>query len=1102
MKQQFPGCVAICAAILAVSLVFDRPLSAQGTAQLSGTVRDESGAVLPGVDVTATQADTGLVRSTVSDGAGAYLFTNLPIGPYRLDATLSGFRTYQQTGIVLQVGGSPTINVTLNLGALSETVTVQGESPLVDTQRAGVGSVIENERIEELPLNGRNSADLVLLIGAAVQIDQASTRSFQGSSGGVGISVAGGQSFGTAYLLDGAMHNNPYDNLNLPLPFPDALQEFRVETGALGSGSGVHSGASVNAVTKSGGNRFTGDAFEFFRNHRFNATSPFASVGADGKRQGDGLNRNQYGGTIGGPILRDKVFFFAGYQGTTIRQTPTDNISFVPSAAMLQGDFTQVASTACRATPLNLRGPFVGNRVSPALFSPAALALASRLQSTTDPCGKVVYGAARNTDEGQFVGRVDLQMTSDHNLFGRYMITGFNTPPALANSDNLLTSTRGGFDNLGQSLTFGETWILSSNTVNAVRFAFNKTYVQRYHAPYFQASDLGIKSYSYLEDDFILSVTGGFNIGSGVQNLAVFDTKTFQVADDLTSVRGNHQLSVGVNVARWSTFNQANVRSPGSFAVNGQTTGLGLADFLLGNVSQFIQAAPNQLDMYQWYTGVYAADTWRVGPTFTLNYGVRWEPYIPQQLPNGFIYNFDIDRYRAGTKSSVYANAPAGFLYPGDSGFVGGNSGMNKHWDNLAPRVSAAWDPNGDGRMSIRAGYSLGFDFVNAQYHLNTSIAPPWGTDVRIQQTSLDDPYASFPGGNPFPVTFDANASFKPAGSFLSVDPDTPNTRVHAWNVAFEKQVGSDLAVSATYIGNHTSNLWNMKSINPGEFLGLGPCTLQTATGPRFFPVCSTQGNLENRRTLSLEDPVKGEAIGFLDEHDTSGRQNYHGLLLSFRRRSTRGVSVNGNYTLSKCEGHPVTSLPNVASGWANPDDPDYDYGPCASDRRHLANLTVGYQTPQFDGAMARLLASDWRVSGIFRAQGGSPLFLSTGQDRALNGNTNNQRPDLISGDGYGDKSSLDNYLNRASFVQPAFGTFGNSERGALRGPSRWTLDAVVARAFRIGTSRLEARLEAFNLTNNLIRNNPTTNFQSSNFGRILSAGDPRILQFALKYAF
>ena len=954
--------------------------------------------------------------------------------------------------------------------------------------------------MEELPLD--SVADVIIeLAGAAVQTGSASTRSFQGSSGGRAISVAGGQSFGTTYLLDGAMHNNPYDNLNLPLPFPDALQEFRVETGALGAGAGIHAGASVNAVTKSGSNRFSGDFFEFWRNHRFNAPSPFASI-VDGEKQGDGLNRNQFGGTIGGPVVRNKLFFFAGYQGTLTRQTPTDNISFVPTAAMLAGDFTQVASADCAGRALSLRGPFVGNRVDPALFSPAALALASRLPTTSDPCGQVTYGAGRNTDEGQFVGRMDYQVNNGHNVFGRYIGTGFNTPPAFASSDNLLTSNIGGFDNIGHSLTLGETWVVSPNTVNSLRFAFNKTYVHRFHQGYFSAPELGINIYSYLPDHFILSVTGGFNVGSGVQNEAIFDTKTIQVGDDLTTIRGNHQLSVGFNVARWSTFNQANVRSPGSFAVNGQVTGLGLADFLLGRVSQFRQAAPNQLDMYQWYTGFYGADSWRVSPNMTLTYGLRWEPYSPQQLTNGYIYNFDIDRFREGVRSTVYSNAPAGFLYPGDTGFVGANSGMNRQWRNFAPRVSAAWDPTGDGRTSVRAGYSLGYDFVNAQYHLNTSIAPPWGAEVLLPAVSLDDPYANFPGGDPFPRTFDANAPFTAFGPFLSVDPDSPTTSVHAWNLAFEKQLGSQVAVTATYLGNQTSNLWNMRSLNPGVFLGLGSCTLETSQGPVFYPVCSTQGNLNQRRVLSLEDPVASAAIGPLDAHDTSGRQNYHGLLLSFQRRSIDGVSLNANYTLSKCEGHPTTSLPNVNSGWAKPDDPDYDYGPCDSDRRHLTNVTIGYLTPQFQGRTARALASDWRFSGIVRAQSGAPLFISTGQDRALTGIVGNQRPDIVSGTGYGDRDSIDNYLDAAAFAQPALGTYGTSARGALRGPGRWTLDAVVARVFRMGGNRAEVRVEAFNLTNNFIKNNPIGNLSNRNFGRILSAGDPRILQFAFKYGF
>ena len=307
---------------------------AQGTAQLSGTVRDESGAVLPGVTVTVTQTDTGLVRTTVTDDTGGYLLTNLPTGPYRLEVALQGFRTYVQTGIVLQVGGTPTVNAALAVGSLEESVTVEAAAPLVDVRSAGISTVVDNEAILELPLQGRQVTDLIVLAGAAVQTGTSSTRSMPG---GVLISVGGGLPFGVAYTLDGAAHNDPQGNTNLPLPFPDALQEFQVATSGLSAESGVKSGASVNAVTKAGTNRFSGSGFEFLRDRRFNAPQHFAAFGPDGEQVDDGLRRNQFGGTLGGPIVRDKLFFFGAYQGTILRQVPTGNISYVPTAQMLAG---------------------------------------------------------------------------------------------------------------------------------------------------------------------------------------------------------------------------------------------------------------------------------------------------------------------------------------------------------------------------------------------------------------------------------------------------------------------------------------------------------------------------------------------------------------------------------------------------------------------------------------------------------------------------------------------------------------------------------------------------------------------------------------------
>src|SRR6266581_2607896 len=333
-------------------------LWAQSTAQVSGTVKDQSGAVLPGVEVTITQTATGLARSIVTNETGSYALTNLPVGPYRIEASLPGFRTYVQTGIVLQVNSNPVINASLEVGQVAEQVEVQADAALVETRSTGVGQVIDNVRVLELPLNvrvlelplnGRQAVDLILLSGAAISGGaQATNRNYPTQS----ISVAGGLNNGLTYLLDGGTHNDPFNNLNLPLPFPDALQEFKVETSAVPAQYGQHSAGAINAVTKSGTNDFHGDLFEFVRNGILNARNAFAL-----KR--DELKRNQFGGVLGGPIVENKLFFFGGYQGTYERTTPTDQRSFVPTPRMLAGDFTVIASPACVSggRQITLRAP-------------------------------------------------------------------------------------------------------------------------------------------------------------------------------------------------------------------------------------------------------------------------------------------------------------------------------------------------------------------------------------------------------------------------------------------------------------------------------------------------------------------------------------------------------------------------------------------------------------------------------------------------------------------------------------------------------------------------------------------------------------------------
>jgi len=1077
---------------------------AQATAGLAGRVTDESGAVLPGVTVTATQTDTGFTRSVVTDGSGAWIASNLPLGPYRLEVSLQGFRTYVQTGIVLQVGATPTINAVLAVGNLEETVSVEAAAPIVDVRGAGISEVVEEERIVALPLQGREMTDLIVLAGGAYITGRPNTKNFQG---GVSIAVAGGMDAGIAYVLDGAMHNDVQNAGGLPLPFPDAMQEFRVATSGLSAQNGMHAGASVNAVTKSGTNALHGNAFEFLRDRRFNATHPFAITGPDGKRVDDGLRRNQFGGTLGGPIARDRLFFFGGYQATMTRVASTSNIAYVPTAAMLAGDFTAFASAACNSgRQINLRAPFVNNRVNPAQFSPAALNLAGRLPTTDDPCGEAKYAEPDHKDEGQAVSRIDYQLSANQSLFGRYMLTFHKAPTSYELSGgNILATHVPAVNNYAQSLTLGHTTVVGANTVNNVRFAFNRTTVDRSNADYFGPAELGIKITNYSPTrELQLAVTDGFQVSDARASKGLAANNAFQVNSELTMVRGRHEIGLGANVAYWRVFMNTWSRSGGNYAFNGQITGLGLADFLLGRVSVFSHNSYVGVTFNHWYQGLYAQDAWRATDRITVNAGLRWEPFSGQHLTRGAVTNFSEDNFRRGVKSTQFVNAPAGFLYPGDPGFPSGRSGFHTKWWNVAPRVGVAWDVSGNGRMSVRASYGLAYDFPEGETWFNLASGPPYGSRLMFQDPPgrLDDPYAHVGGESPLQTN--RETKFPPFGEMGSIDPDINSPRVQQWNLTVERQFGSDWGAAVSYLGSHSDRFWGSVDLNQGLYLGNGPCTINGVA----YPVCTVPGNLNNRRRLYLENPGEAQYIGNAYRFDDLSTQDYRGLKVSVQRRTVNGVSLNGNWTWGRCFGLQLGRGGGGGSGsggggpYSKADDLDYDRGHCDWDRTHLANLTIGYQTPQFDGAMLRALASDWRLAGIASARSGDWLTVTTGVTH-FTGTSTAARVDQVSDDVYG-AQTLSSYLNRSAFAAPAPNAFGNHPRNNIRGPGVWKTDLAISRLFSLAGSRqMEVRAEVFNLFNNFNWGNPITNFRSGNFGRIQSmAGDPRILQFVFKYGF
>ncbi|HXD16378.1 MAG TPA: carboxypeptidase regulatory-like domain-containing protein [Vicinamibacterales bacterium] len=1075
--------------------------SAQATGQLSGTVRDNSGGVLPGVTVTVTQTDTGLTRNVVTESGGTYVVPNLPTGPYKLEASLPGFRSYVQTGIVLQVNGNPTINVTLAVGDVAETISVEGAAPLVDVRSAGISEVVDNQKIVELPLQGRQVTNLIILAGAAVNTGDVSGQ--RNRSDAVAISVAGGLRSGVSYVLDGAMHNDTYDNLNLPFPFPDALQEFRVATSGLAAENGTHSGATVNAVTKSGTNRWSGNGFEFVRDHRFNASDHFAPPGTD-----DGLNRNQFGGTLGGPIVKDRLFFFGAYQGTRTRQMPPSFIAFVPTAAMLSGDFTAYASPACNAgRQIALRAPFQNNRIDPSLFSRPAVMVAQHLPTATDPCGQINYSVPLDNNDKQYVTRVDYQLGANHTVFGRYIDTFERRLPTLSRTGNVLTVRREFGANKrarAQSSAFGDTLVLGANMVNSFRVTWNRTsnHLNDPPDPFFDAPELGIKLHTYVPGVIGIAVTNAFTISGGNSVKVRLANASYQAGDDFSWVRGRHQLGFGVTTSHWTSATEDNARAAGDFNFNGQTSGLALADFLIGQASLVRHGAPGILNMNQWYVGAYGQDTWRVKDRVTLNMGLRWEPYLGQSVDNGAIANFVLDNFRQGIKTTRFANAPAGLIYPGDPGFPAGKTGMNKQWLNMSPRAGIAWDVSGDGRTAIRSSYGLNYDFPSAQFLYIAASASPFSNRVELNGVPFEDPYRNVPGGDTHPLPRDPpfDAQFPGFGAYGVIDPGINSTRVQSWNVTFERQIGAAWQGSVSYLGSYADRMWGQAHINPSNFMGLGPCTIAGVS----YPSCTVSANTDRRRTLYLENPVAGQFLGPIVRYVDAGTQSYRGLKLSFGRRAATGLSLAGNYTLAHCVADTDVSggFSQFTGGYTKPNDPSFDKGNCSQSRTQIANLSVGAQTPRFGNAALRMAASGWRVSGIVSARSGSWLTVTTTRDIAGTGITP-QRVNQINADAYGNRS-LDNYLSAAAFAAPGPGEYGNHVNNSIEGPGFWTVDMALSRLVSFAATRqLELRLEIFNLFNNFNWGNPVTNFDAGTFGRITSsAGDPRIMQFGIKYGF
>jgi hypothetical protein len=1068
---------------------------AVNNAQIHGVVLDQSGAAIVGAQINAINVSTGAVQSTISGGDGSYVLPGLPVGGYSLEVTASGFSKHRQVGIVLQVGQNVQLNVNLKVGSASQEVNVSADAPMVETQDTSISTVMDQERIVDLPLNGRQATDLILLSGGAAQPPNASSRVVTSHDyvNSVGVSVSGGQINGNNYLLDGGDHNDSHSNVNIPFPFPDALQEYNVQTNGISARYGMHPGSVINIVTKQGGNSYHGDVFEFVRTPSLNAQNRFTVAPAR-----DQLHRNQFGGTIGGRILKDKLFGFGGFQETLIRNVSGSNTAYVPTQATLNGDFSAIDSAACQSNgkAKQLRNPaggtFAGNQIPKTSFTTPSVNLNKLLPSTTDACGKLIYPASNPSDEYQVLGRIDWVRTPRNTIYGRYFLLNYNNPAVY--TDNILTLSRPSVIDGAHSAVFGDQMTITPTVINSIHFTFNRLTVDRSNPTTMpNPKDLGSNIYVAVPNFMYLTVTNFFGVGGGSNAPARYIRNQYQWSDDTDWIRGKHHFSFGVANLIGQMYSNNVFQANGNFTFTGQSTGLStgdsLADYMLGYVYQFGDTGRQISNSWAKYIGAYFEDGVQLTRTLNVHAGVRWEPSLPETQEYNMGNHIDLAAFKAGTKTTVFTNAPTGIFFYGDKGIP--KAYANGSYKDFAPRLGFAWDPTGKGLMSIRSSYGIFFDMPETYTNSGFALAPPWANGITLTQPTggFQNPFQTYPGGNPFPNVFppSSNATFNLGGTYVNLPLNLHHPYMQQWNLSLERQFGSDWAFTLSYIGNKSTHMRSGYEMNPA-----------------VYSATATSSNTQARRVFSLADPTNGAYYATITMMNDGVNTTYNAMQFQARHRMSHGYTILGNYTYSHCL-QDTETLGNKLQGnnQTDPNNMRFDYGPCDFDVRQNMNASFVYAGYRFANRTLNLIAGDWSPSFLVSFNVGFPFTVLTGSDKSLTG-IGLDRPNAVSGvNPYVRNTSTMQWISPAAFTNNSGGSFGNIGMNSLVGPHYVDSDVSLRKMFTtFREQKLELRFEFFNIFNHPNLQTPVVKLSSGSFGQIQSANDPRIMQLAAKYVF
>ncbi len=1044
------------------------------TSSLEGTVADPSGSIVPNARLTIRNVETGFERQVTTSETGRYLFNALPVGLYSIQAEVQGFQTYLQTGIRLNVNTPATVNIRLTVGGLTEQVTVAADATMVNTQSGTLSQVVQQRYLVDLPLNGRNAATLIRMVPGTVSGVGTTTAGYANGSDTIAISVNGARGNEVNFRLDGSTHMDNVTNLNATYPNPDALQEFSVQTSNYSAQYGNFGGAVVNVVTRSGSNAIHGTAFEFLRNGAMNARNFFAA-------KSDNLKRNQFGGTIGGPVVRDRLFYFGSYQSTPIRNTSFTNTAFVPSEALRQGNFSSI--TKAIIDP-DTGKAFPGNQIPQSRILPLVTNMLTRVPFTADPTGLLRYARPDRSGNQQVLGKGDFYWGS-HVLSGSGFYVRYDDP-GWGGGDTLLTARIGQLQTT-RTFRFQDTWTLKPNLINTLNTSGLLLDSYNTRTSPFSITDFGSVQFAQPQKEdrqLELGVTGYSGWGSVTNSPpGKWIRRNMEITDTLMWVHGNHNVSLGGEYTPFIVFDSnTRFQQSGNFSFSGQITGNGISDLLLGRVATFQQSAGKFKQTRGHQMSFFVEDNYRAMRNLTLTAGVRWDPFLPYTDKLG-----QVAGYKPGATSQRFKNAPPGAIFSGDPGFP--EAGMNNDLNNFSPRLGFAWTPRFTSKpASVRGGYGMFFLRPFPRLYNNFVESAPFSPTMVLNSVDMRDPYGSSGVRNPFPpfapVDLSTNAPFSFPMPYAYFQTDWGVGYLQSWNLTLEQQLTGDWLVRAAYVGNKGTHLQSFRERNAAVY------------GPG-----STIANTNARRPLA---PYFGSVKMLVD----TGNSVYHSMQLTVEKRLSKGFSVLAFYTFSKSIDDESNNAQFTFSN-PHPTDQRFNRGVSDFDVRHNFRTSAIYEMPKLTGrnVILRSALGGWNLSAILDWRSGFPFGLTSGRDNSFSG-MGLDRADITANPALSsDRPAgqlIRQYFNTTLVQANAVGTYGNSPRNFLRAPGTVNIDSSLMKDFALGERlRLQLRGEFFNLLNHTNLGQPGANFSSAtNFGVITGADSPRILQVGARISF